>query len=115
MFPMYAATSTFCIVTHLATHVRGKDDELNYAISGFASGALTGVLLKRNLAGFWLGIACAMIGAVKKFSKTEGFEFLPTFPENRQSVHGDFRTPYRHWTLYESRPKGWLAAEERQE
>lgn len=113
MGPMYAATSTFCIVTHLATHVRGKDDELNYAIGGFCAGSLVGQLVKQNLLGMWLGVACAIIGATKKNSKLNNYEFYPSFPKFRKSVHGDFKTPYNNWTWYDERPKGWVAAEER--
>lgn len=115
MVPMYAATSTFCIVNHIATHVRGKDDEYNYAISGFCAGALYGTLYKQKLIGMWIGVTCSIIGAAKKNSKLENYEFHPGFPEVRQSVHGDFRTPYRNWTLYDERPKGWIAAEERKQ
>lgn len=115
MGPMYAATSTFCIMTHIATNVRGKDDEYNYAIGGFCAGALYGVLYKQKFFGMWLGIACSIIGAVKKNSKLENYVFHPSFPEVRQSVYGDFRTPYKNWTLYDERPKGWIAAEERKQ
>lgn len=113
MGPMYAATSTFCIVTHIATHVRGKDDEYNYAIGGFCAGSLVGLLIKQKLFGMWLGIGCAIIGGTKKNSKIDNYEFFPTLPVVRKSIYGDFRTPYNNWTLYDERPKGWVAAEER--
>lgn len=115
MGPLYAAASTFCIVSYVTQHLRNKDDEINYAIAGFSSGVLTGVLAKNKLAGFWLGIACSIIGAAKKHSKLNGYEFYPTHSKVRPQIHGDFRTPYRNWTLYDARPKGWVAAEERQE
>lgn len=115
MTPMFAATSTFCIATHLATNIRGKDDELNYAIGGFCAGAIVGPIIRQNLVGFLAGITCAIIGAAKKNSKLENYQMLPPFPEVRKSVHGDFRSVYRNWTLYEQRPKGWIAAEERKE
>lgn len=114
MLPMYAGTSTFCIVTYLLTNIREKDDKLNYVISGYAAGSLTGALLKKNYFGFWLGIACACIGYAKKDSKLEDYEFFPTKYLGK-SLHGDFRTPYKNWSMYENRPKGWIAAEERVE
>lgn len=115
MGPMYAATSSFCISTYIATQIRGKDDMTNYAIGGFTAGVLTGILIKQKLLGMWLGIGCALIGMTKKHSKMNNYEFLPTFPLFRKSVYGDFRTPYKNWTLYDLRPKGWIAAEERKE
>jgi len=115
MGPMFAVTSTFCLVTYVSTKIRGKDDELNYAIGGFVAGSIMGPVLKQGLLGMWIGVGCAIIGAVKKHSKINGYEFFPTYPEVRQSVHGDFKTPYRHWTVFDARPKGWIAAEERQE
>lgn len=114
MGPMYVATSAFCIATYVSTNVRGKDDKLNYVIGGFTAGSLTGIIIKRNLLAFWLGIACATIGFVKKDSKLENYEFYP-IKYMGKSLHGDFRTPYRNWTLYDARPKGWIAAEERKE
>lgn len=114
MGPMYAATTAFCIVTYVSTNVRGKDDRFNYAIGGFTAGTLTGILIKKGLIGVWLGIACAIIGAVKKDSKLDNYEFFPTKYAGK-SLYGDFRTPYKNWTLYDQRPKGWIAAEERQE
>lgn len=112
MGPMYAAATTFCLVTHVATNVREKDDMVNYAIAGFSTGILTGLLVNQKLHGFWLGVVCAGIGAAKKHSKLNDYEFYPTYPKVRKPVHGDFRTPYKNWTLYETRPKGWIAAEE---
>ncbi|KAL4107742.1 hypothetical protein QTP88_018034 [Uroleucon formosanum] len=115
MGPMFAATSTFCLVTHVATNIRGKDDMVNYAIGGFSTGILTGLIVNQKLFGFWLAVSLACIGAAKKHSKLNNYEFYPTYPKVRKPVHGDFRTPYKNWTLYESRPKGWIAAEERAE
>ncbi|VVC24731.1 Hypothetical protein CINCED_3A002063 [Cinara cedri] len=115
MTPMFAATSTFCIVTHLATNIRGKDDEKNYAIGGFCAGAIVGPIIKNNVIGFVAAVTCAVIGIIKKNSKVHNYELLPTFPESRKAIHGDFRSVYRNWTLYEQRPKGWIAAEDRKE
>lgn len=114
MGPMYAAATTFCAVTYVSTKLREKDDELNYAIGGFSSGILTGMLMKKNVFGCWLGISFAIMGAVKKHSKINNYEFFP-IEKIRKPVHGDFNTPYRNWTLYEQRPKGWIAVEERKE
>lgn len=113
MGPMYIATSTFCLVTYVSTRLRGKDDEMNYALAGFTAGVLMGPFLKQNLLGAWLGITCAIIGAVKKNSKLNGWEFYPEPKLIRKSVYGDFRTPYRNWTLYDERPKEWKGLEQR--
>jgi len=110
---MIAATSTFCIAAHVSYKIRGKDDEINYAIGGYAAGALFGALIKHNLIGMWLGVACALIGTAKKHSLLNGYQIYPPFPKHRKPVHGNFRTPYNNWSLYEERPKGWIAAEER--
>lgn len=115
MGPLYAVTTTFCLVTYISTRVRGKDDETNYALGGFAAGALMGPFLKQNLIGAWLAIGCAVVGAVKKNSKLNGWEFYPQPTTIRKSIHGDFRTPYRNWTVYDPRPKGWTALEQRAE
>lgn len=115
MTPMIAATSAFCIVAHTSYKIRGKDDLINYTIGGYAAGSLFGVLIKQNLIGMWLGVVCAVIGATKKHSMLNGYQIFPAFPKHRQPVHGNFRTPYRNWSLYEKRPKGWIAAEERME
>lgn len=115
MGPLYATASTFCITTYVTTKIRGKDDETNYAIGGFASGVLMGVLLKQNLLGMWLGVGCAIAGAVKKHSKLNNYEFFPINDRTNKPIYGDFRTPYVNWTLYDARPKGWVAAEERKE
>lgn len=115
MGPMYVATTAFCLVTYISTNVRGKDDETNYALAGFTAGILMGPFLKQNLLGAWLGIGCAIIGAVKKNSKLNGWEFYPEPKTIRKSIHGDFRTPYRNWTLYDARPKGWKALDQRAE
>lgn len=114
MGPMYAVAGTFCATTYLSTKLREKDDELNYAIGGMTSGFLLGSLMKQNFLGFWLGISFAIAGSVKKHSKINDYEFFP-ISKIRKPVHGDFNTPYRNWTLYEQRPKGWIAAEERKE
>lgn len=115
MGPMYAAATTFCVVSYTAQRFREKDDEKNYAIAGFTTGALTGLIIKRRLLGFWMGVAFAVIGAAKKHSKLNDYEFYPTYSRVRPQVHGDFRTPYRNWTVYDERPKGWVAAEERKQ
>lgn len=117
MVPMYAATTAFCTVSYAAQHMRNKDDSLNYAIGGFASGLVVGPIVKNKLLGFWLGVSFAIIGAIKKQAKVDDYEFFPTSftMTTRPQVHGDFRTPYRNWTLYDARPKGWVAAEERKE
>jgi len=112
---MIVGSSTFCIAAHIAYKVRGKDDELNYAIGGYAAGTIFGAVIKRNLMGMWLGIACAIIGASKKHSMLNGYQIFPDIPQFRKSVHGNFRTPYQNWSWYEARPKGWIAAEERAE
>ncbi|XP_050523437.1 uncharacterized protein LOC126895522 [Daktulosphaira vitifoliae] len=113
MTPMFAATSAFCISTYCATHIREKDDVFNYAIGGFTAGALMGPFTKYYLVSVWLGIGCGLFGMVYKDCKMRNIELMPTFPAVRHQKHGDFRTPYRNWTLYEDRPKGWVAAEER--
>lgn len=115
MGPLYAVSSTFCLVTYVATKIRGKDDESNYAIGGFAAGAVMGPLVKNNLIGMWLGVGCAIAGAVKKHSKLNNYEFFPIDHRSSRPVYGDFRTPYKNWSLYDARPKGWIAAEERKE
>lgn len=115
MGPLFAVTSTFCVTTHLVTRARGKDDETNYAIGGFVAGALMGPLMKQYLLGVWIGVGCAIVGAVKKNSKMNDWEWYPVTLPHRKPVHGDFRTPYRNWTLYDTRPKGWKALEERAE
>lgn len=115
MLPAYAAATTFCIVTHASTRVRGKDDELNYAIGGFCAGAIIGPLIKHNMVGFLAGVFCAVAGAVKKNTRLNNVKLIPPFHDVRRSVHGDFRSVYRNWTLYEQRPKGWIMAEERKE
>ncbi|KAF0772238.1 NADH dehydrogenase [Aphis craccivora] len=115
MGPMLAATTTFCIVTHVSTNLRGKDDMLNYAIGGFSTGILTGILVKQKFLGFWMAVSMACIGAAKKHSKLNNYEFYPTFPNVRKPIYGDFRTPYNDWTLFEPRQKGWVAAEERKQ
>lgn len=114
MSPMYIAASSFCAVTYVSTKLREKDDEMNYAIGGFTTGVLTGAILKKNMFGMWMGVSFAIIGAVKKYAKLNDIEFFPV-SLNRKSIHGDFYTPYRNWTIYDQRPKGWIAAEERKE
>lgn len=115
MTPMIAATSTFCIASHVSYKIREKDDEMNYAIGGFSAGTLYGILMNNKSIGLWLGIGCAIIGVAKKHSMLNGYEIFPAFPKHRIPVYGNFRTPYRNWTLYDMRPKGWVAAEERKE
>lgn len=115
MGPMYAAATTFCVASYITQSLRGKDDEMNYVIGGFTTGTLTGFIIKRKLLGFWTGVALALIGAAKKHSKLNDYEFYPTYSKVRPQVHGDFRTPYKNWTLYDQRPKGWVAAEARNE
>lgn len=115
MGPMYATITTFCVATHIATNIRNKDDETNYAFGGFCAGVMYGVLIKQKLFGLWAGLGCALFGAIKKNSKLNNWEFYPEDLKFAKPVHGDFRTPYANFTLYDQRPRGWIAAEQRQE
>ncbi|XP_050441889.1 uncharacterized protein LOC126846497 [Adelges cooleyi] len=113
MTPMWAVTSTFCIVTYASTRLRDKDDVKNYGLGGFASGLMLGVFTKSYLNATWIGVIACLAAMAKKNAKLNNYEIMPTIPTTRHQQHGDFRTPYKNWTVYEERPKGWVAAEER--
>ncbi|XP_050296638.1 uncharacterized protein LOC126736363 [Anthonomus grandis grandis] len=106
--PIVGIAGTFVLATNTIASIRKKDERKNWFLGGFIAGSCIGMLKRRAITGFNMGMAGGIIAFAIKETKRNGWEVMPSHTKMRK---GGAFTCLGDYSLTAERPKNWTTCE----